>query len=55
MEGGRSILSKLLGLKFGALPPAAQQRLQAASASELELWSERILFAKTLEDLFAPA
>ncbi|QLF93353.1 PD-(D/E)XK nuclease family transposase [Pseudomonas sp. ABC1] len=55
MEGGRAILTKQLNLKFGALPTPAQQRLQAASASELEQWSERILFAETLEDIFAPA
>ncbi|NLY15908.1 MAG: hypothetical protein GXZ05_05940, partial [Gammaproteobacteria bacterium] len=58
MDKGRlialqSTLQKLLQLKFRELDAATQERLQNASAAELEHWTERILFADSLEAVFA--
>ena len=52
-EGEQKVLARLLGLKFGALPDWAQQRLQIASDADLERWAERVLVAGTLDDVFA--
>ena len=57
MDKGRlialqSTLQKQLQLKFRELDAATQERLQNASAAELELWTERILFADSLEAVF---
>lgn len=57
MDKGRlialqSTLQKLLQLKFRELDAATQERLQNASAAELEHWTERILFADSLEAVF---
>jgi hypothetical protein len=52
-EGRQEVLVKQLGLKFGELPAWAVQRLQAADDAELARWTERILTAATLDDVFA--
>ena len=49
----RQTLEKLIQLKFGNLPQGYAQRIQQADNSELELWTERILFADSIEALFA--
>jgi predicted transposase YdaD len=51
-EGRRLTLAKLLLLKFGALSDEVRARLEAADEPTLELWTERILVAATLEQLF---
>jgi uncharacterized protein (UPF0335 family) len=51
--GRRKSLHKLLQLKFCALDDAVLQRLEQASDAELELWLERVLFAESLEAVFA--
>jgi hypothetical protein len=43
----------MLGLKFGELPAWAVQRLQAANDTDLARWTERVLTAPTLDDVFA--
>lgn len=48
------MLAKLLVLKFGPLPEAIQARLATASVSDLDRWTERVLFAPSLADVFAP-
>ena len=53
MEGRADTLEKLLRLKFGDLPDAIAQRLRQASDAELDLWSERILFVNSIEEVFA--
>jgi len=45
-------LCKLLKLKFGNVSEQALARVEHASPGELELWTERILEAKSLEELF---
>ena len=52
-QGESLMLQKLLQLKFGNLPDAIQQRLQTADAKELLFWSERLLSAETITEVFA--
>jgi hypothetical protein len=52
-EGRQEVLVKQLGLKFGELPDSAVQRLQAADDTDLARWTERVLTAATLDDVFA--
>lgn len=51
--GEASILQRFIELKFGALDDVTSQRIQSASREDLERWSERILTAGSLEELFA--
>lgn len=51
-KGEATIIKRQLLRRFGALPEAVQQRLDSASAVELEAWAERVLDAKTLADVF---
>ena len=52
-EGRRLTLAKLIRLRFGALSDTARACLDAADEASLDLWTERILFAATLDELFA--
>ena len=52
-EGQLATLATLLTLKFGEAAQQFQARLAAASRAELELWTERILRAEIIEDVFA--
>ena len=52
-EGRVETLMRLLTLKFGALPEGAQARLRAASADQLATWTDRVLTATTLEEIFS--
>ncbi len=49
-RGEARILTAQLRLRFGDLPAAVQQRIEAADADTLLRWSERVLTAQTLED-----
>jgi hypothetical protein len=49
-QGQRQLLQRLLTRKFAPLPAWASDRLNAATAAELELWSERLLTAASLEE-----
>jgi hypothetical protein len=44
-------LIKLLSLKFGPLSDVVSDRVQSASIEELELWTERVLSASTLDEV----
>jgi hypothetical protein len=48
-----SILTKQVRLRFRDVPPGRASSIEAASKAELERWLERILMAKTLDDVFA--
>ncbi len=48
-----STLYKLLQLKFGEQAAKYEQRLYQAEDAELSLWTERVLFAQTIEAVFA--
>ena len=53
VQGELQLLSRLLKRRFGELPRWAEQMLKEASGRMLEVWSERVLTADTLEDVFA--
>ena len=50
VEGERTVLRRLLSRKFGELPESVRDRLERASAEELERWSEQLLNASSLEE-----
>jgi predicted transposase YdaD len=52
--GRHAVLKRQLGKRFGKdiLDIRTQERLRNASAEQLDLWAERILDARTLEDVF---
>ncbi len=49
-EGERTVLRRQLSRKFGELPESIRERLERASAEELERWSEQLLSASSLEE-----
>jgi len=49
----RKVLLCLLEQRFGELPGAVRQRVDAAGAAELNRWSRRILSAGDLDEVFA--
>ena len=51
-QGTRQVLIRQLSKKFGSLSPDLEFRLQQASEEELLEWSERILTADSLADIF---
>lgn len=51
-RGEARVLERLLRLKFGELPDAVTRRLVEADEQTLLRWSECILTADRLEDLF---
>lgn len=51
-EGEAALLQRLLTRRFGPLPEAAQQRLATADAETLLVWGERVLEARTLDDVW---
>jgi predicted transposase YdaD len=51
-EGKSEILLRQIVRRFGPLSPETEARVRSASADRLDLWSERILEAQTLADLF---
>lgn len=52
VEGWRSTLLLLLEERFGALPAGAKRRVDKARPGELEVWTQAILRAASLEELF---
>ncbi len=52
-EGHVATLARLLQLKFGPLSDSTQQRLEQADEARLDLWTERILSAQSLQEVFA--
>ena len=53
-KGQTALLQRQLTSRFGELPRRYQQRLKQADSDTLLKWSERILTAKTLDDVFEP-
>ncbi|MBP7149046.1 MAG: DUF4351 domain-containing protein, partial [Acidobacteria bacterium] len=51
-EGARELLFRLLRRKFGELPAPATERVLAADHATLLAWTERVLTAATLDDVF---
>lgn len=51
-EGERLLLERQLTRKFGELSYYSKEKLDQADRAALDLWGERILEAKTLDELF---
>jgi len=51
-EGFARAVTLQLQLRFGPVPPWAQQRLASASEEQLVIWTGAILSATSLQDLF---
>lgn len=51
-QGEQNLLQRQLARRFGPLDRQTTQRLQQASAQELECWADNILDAKTLSEVF---
>lgn len=51
-QGEQRLLARLLARKFGPLDEATENRLRNASTDEINRWTDQILVARTLEDVF---
>jgi len=51
-KGEAEVLSRQLERKFGEIPAAARQQINAASSAQLLTWAARILSAEKIEDMF---
>ena len=51
-KGKAELLVRLLNKKFGPLPPDLSARISCASEDQVDAWSEEVLSARTLGDLF---
>uniref|UniRef100_UPI003139F42F DUF4351 domain-containing protein n=1 Tax=Marinimicrobium sp. C2-29 TaxID=3139825 RepID=UPI003139F42F len=54
-EEAAAILTRFLTKRFGALDDETTRRIEAAPVEQIEAWSDRVLDADTLEDVFEPA
>jgi hypothetical protein len=52
VEQAARMLVRLLTRRFGAVPEAVHARIDRASLEQLDIWSERVLDAATLDDVF---
>ena len=53
LKGEAAVLTRLLTRRFGPLDASVRSRLDQATLEELERWSDRILDAATLDEIFA--
>ncbi|WP_437811586.1 DUF4351 domain-containing protein [Sorangium sp. So ce1078] len=51
-EGQRAVLLRQLRARFGEVPESRREQILAASGERLAVWAERILAARTLDELF---
>ena len=51
LEGKCGLQEKILTRRFGPLPDGAKHRLASASSEQLDQWAERVLEAKSLQDV----
>jgi flagellar biosynthesis/type III secretory pathway protein FliH len=51
-KGETRVLLRLLRLKFGEIPDDTRSRIEQADADTLLTWSERILNAERIDDIF---
>ena len=52
VEGERALLRRQLRRRFGDLSPETVERVDQASARDLESWAENVLDAGTLDEVF---
>ncbi len=48
------LLTRQLTRRFGPLPAEVTARMEDADTETLETWAERLLDARTLDEVFAP-
>jgi hypothetical protein len=53
-EGETLLLQRLLTRRFGPLPSSVVARIAAGSVPEIETWGDRVLDAKSLDEVFRP-
>jgi flagellar biosynthesis/type III secretory pathway protein FliH len=54
MQQGEALaLQRLLGKRFGVLPPTISARIAAASVAEIEGWFDQAIDARQLDDVFS--
>jgi hypothetical protein len=51
-KGVARTLVRQLTRKFGPVPDAVRERIDTATLEQLEIWSDRVLDAATLDDVF---
>ncbi|MDM8537619.1 DUF4351 domain-containing protein [Desulfobacterales bacterium HSG17] len=51
-EGEISLFKRLLTRRFGSFPAWTSERLKKADIKDIEIWTDRILDAKSVEDIF---
>jgi hypothetical protein len=51
-KGERRVVLRMLRMRFGEVPPAAVERIEAAEPKALEAWEERLLTARSLDEVF---
>jgi hypothetical protein len=51
-QGEALVLKRLLTRRFGPLPEEVENKLAQADRSQLESWADRVLDAKSLEEVF---
>jgi predicted transposase YdaD len=52
-EVRRTLLLRQLRLRFGELPEATVDRVNAAGVPQLDLWADRVITAASLDDVLA--
>ena len=55
LTGGAKVLLRLLRRRFRTVPKTIAARLTAASAVDLDRWTDRVLDAETIAEVFADA
>ena len=55
VQGVQLIVLQMLDQRFGPLPAKVAKRIDRATFAELNIWSARLLDAKTLAEVFQPA
>ena len=53
-EGKAETLLRLLGRRFGAVPPDVAARVRGAPVEELDAWLDAVLDARALDEVFDP-
>jgi len=51
-QGEAAVLKRLLHKRFGELPEEVELRLHKATLEQLEVWTDRVLDAQTLAEVF---
>ena len=54
LEGETLVLQRLLARRFGPLPTEVIARISGASVEEVDIWVDRVLDARSLDEVFCP-